>query len=108
MQSVIKGLFSYVRVYVFNLFQDGAVVTSSKPLGDALTVSEVEADPGDGLGRIDYSSGDVSRHSSDNADVSVLHVYLLYSSLQPFSRFDLKLHELDVFLLLLTFYHHHL
>ncbi|XP_046493524.1 rho guanine nucleotide exchange factor 12 isoform X3 [Equus quagga] len=48
--------------------QDGAVVTSSKPLGDALTVSEVEADPGDGLGRIDYSSGDVSRHSSDNAD----------------------------------------
>uniref|UniRef100_F6WE69 Rho guanine nucleotide exchange factor 12 n=1 Tax=Equus caballus TaxID=9796 RepID=F6WE69_HORSE len=50
------------------LMGDGAVVTSSKPLGDALTVSEVEADPGDGLGRIDYSSGDVSRHSSDNAD----------------------------------------
>nr|XP_044607602.1 rho guanine nucleotide exchange factor 12 isoform X3 [Equus asinus] len=48
--------------------QDGAVVASSKSLGDALTVSEVEADPGDGLGRIDYSSGDVSRHSSDNAD----------------------------------------
>ncbi|XP_058400983.1 rho guanine nucleotide exchange factor 12 isoform X4 [Diceros bicornis minor] len=48
--------------------QDGAIVTSSKPLGDALTVSELEADPGDGLGRIDYSSGDVSRHGSDNAD----------------------------------------
>ncbi|XP_014640519.1 PREDICTED: rho guanine nucleotide exchange factor 12 isoform X1 [Ceratotherium simum simum] len=48
--------------------QDGAIVTSSKPLGDTLTVSELEADPGDGLGRIDYSSGDVSRHGSDNAD----------------------------------------
>uniref|UniRef100_A0A8C4L4E1 Rho guanine nucleotide exchange factor 12 n=1 Tax=Equus asinus asinus TaxID=83772 RepID=A0A8C4L4E1_EQUAS len=58
--------------------QDGAVVASSKSLGDALTVSEVEADPGDGLGRIDYSSGDVSRHSSDNADVSVLHIIFLF------------------------------
>ncbi|XP_036743544.2 rho guanine nucleotide exchange factor 12 isoform X2 [Manis pentadactyla] len=48
--------------------QEGAVVTSSKPLGDALAVGEVEADPGDGLGRIDYSSGDASRPSSDNAD----------------------------------------
>ncbi|KAF3823669.1 hypothetical protein GH733_007137 [Mirounga leonina] len=48
--------------------QDGAVVTSSKPLGDPLTVSEVEADPGDGLGRIDSSSGDASRPSSDSAD----------------------------------------
>ncbi|XP_015097620.1 rho guanine nucleotide exchange factor 12 isoform X3 [Vicugna pacos] len=48
--------------------QDGAVVTSSKPLGDTLTVSEVEADPGDGPGRSDYSSGDASRPSSDSAD----------------------------------------
>ncbi|KAB1254694.1 Rho guanine nucleotide exchange factor 12 [Camelus dromedarius] len=48
--------------------QDGAVVTSSKPLGDTLTVSEVEADPGDGAGRSDYSSGDASRPSSDSAD----------------------------------------
>ncbi|XP_037697673.1 rho guanine nucleotide exchange factor 12 isoform X2 [Choloepus didactylus] len=48
--------------------QDGAVVTPSKPLGEALTVSEVEADTGDGLGRIDYSSGDGSRPGSDNAD----------------------------------------
>ncbi|XP_036077622.1 rho guanine nucleotide exchange factor 12 isoform X2 [Rousettus aegyptiacus] len=48
--------------------QDGAVVTSSKLLGDTLTVSEVEAEPGDGLGRIDYSSGDASWPSSDNAD----------------------------------------
>ncbi|XP_059039428.1 rho guanine nucleotide exchange factor 12 isoform X4 [Mustela lutreola] len=48
--------------------QDGAVVTSSRPLGDPLPVSEAEADPGDGLGRIDYSSGDASRPSSDSAD----------------------------------------
>ncbi|XP_073759958.1 rho guanine nucleotide exchange factor 12 isoform X5 [Callorhinus ursinus] len=48
--------------------QDGAVVTSSKSLGDPLTVSEVEADPGDGLGRTDSSSGDASRPSSDSAD----------------------------------------
>uniref|UniRef100_A0A4X1VKG2 Rho guanine nucleotide exchange factor 12 n=1 Tax=Sus scrofa TaxID=9823 RepID=A0A4X1VKG2_PIG len=48
--------------------QDGAVVTSSKPLGDTLTVSEVEGDPGDGLGRSDYCSGDASRPSSDSAD----------------------------------------
>ncbi|XP_019519139.1 PREDICTED: rho guanine nucleotide exchange factor 12 isoform X3 [Hipposideros armiger] len=48
--------------------QDGAVVTSSKPLGDTVTVSEVEADPGDGLLRIDYGSGDASWPSSDNAD----------------------------------------
>ncbi|XP_026361334.1 rho guanine nucleotide exchange factor 12 isoform X1 [Ursus maritimus] len=48
--------------------QDGAAVTSSKPLGDALTVSEVEADPSDGLSRIDSSSGDASRPSSDSAD----------------------------------------
>ncbi|XP_076968766.1 rho guanine nucleotide exchange factor 12 isoform X2 [Tamandua tetradactyla] len=48
--------------------QDGAVVTLSKPLGEVPAVSEVEADTGDGLGRIDYSSGDGSRPSSDNAD----------------------------------------
>lgn len=48
--------------------QDGAVVTSSRSLGDPPTVSEVEADPGDGLGRIDYSSGDASRPSSDSAE----------------------------------------
>uniref|UniRef100_A0A8I5N9S7 Rho guanine nucleotide exchange factor 12 n=1 Tax=Papio anubis TaxID=9555 RepID=A0A8I5N9S7_PAPAN len=48
--------------------QDGAVVTPSRPLGDALTVSEAETDPGDGLGRTDCSSGDASRPSSDNAD----------------------------------------
>ncbi|KAK2505986.1 hypothetical protein MC885_004086, partial [Smutsia gigantea] len=48
--------------------QDGAIVTSSKPLGEALAVGEVEADPGDGLGRTDYSSGDASRPNSDNAD----------------------------------------
>ncbi|XP_032495760.1 rho guanine nucleotide exchange factor 12 isoform X3 [Phocoena sinus] len=48
--------------------QDGAAVTSSKPLGDGLAVSEIEADPGDGLGRIDYGSGDASRPSSESAD----------------------------------------
>nr|XP_045226840.1 rho guanine nucleotide exchange factor 12 isoform X4 [Macaca fascicularis] len=48
--------------------QDGAVVTPSRPLGDTLTVSEAETDPGDGLGRTDCSSGDASRPSSDNAD----------------------------------------
>ncbi|XP_021526877.1 rho guanine nucleotide exchange factor 12 isoform X2 [Aotus nancymaae] len=48
--------------------QDGAVVTPSRPLGDTLTVSEAETDPGDALGRTDCSSGDASRPSSDNAD----------------------------------------
>ncbi|KAL4696902.1 hypothetical protein H8959_002600, partial [Pygathrix nigripes] len=48
--------------------QDGAVVIPSRPLGDTLTVSEAETDPGDGLGRTDCSSGDASRPSSDNAD----------------------------------------
>ncbi|XP_037361358.1 rho guanine nucleotide exchange factor 12 isoform X2 [Talpa occidentalis] len=48
--------------------QDGAVVIPSKPLGDTLTVSEIEADSSDGLGRIEYSSGDASRPSSDSAD----------------------------------------
>jgi len=63
--------------------QDGAVVTSSKPLGDPLTVSEVEADPGDGLGRIDSSSGDASRPSSDSADVSVLCLDLVFFFTAP-------------------------
>ncbi|KAM9032232.1 rho guanine nucleotide exchange factor 12 isoform X2 [Sarcophilus harrisii] len=48
--------------------QDGAVVLSSKTSGDSLPLSEVEADSGDGLGRIDYSSGDGSRPNSDIAD----------------------------------------
>uniref|UniRef100_A0A8C5K840 Rho guanine nucleotide exchange factor 12 n=1 Tax=Jaculus jaculus TaxID=51337 RepID=A0A8C5K840_JACJA len=48
--------------------QDGAVITPSRPLGDTLPVSEAETDPGDGLGRTDWSSGDASRPSSDNAD----------------------------------------
>ncbi|XP_019573766.2 rho guanine nucleotide exchange factor 12 isoform X3 [Rhinolophus sinicus] len=48
--------------------QDGAVVTSSKPLGDTLTASEVEAEPGDELFRTDYGSGDASWPSSDSAD----------------------------------------
>ncbi|XP_043850710.1 rho guanine nucleotide exchange factor 12 isoform X4 [Dromiciops gliroides] len=48
--------------------QDGAVVISSKTSGDSLLLSEVEADSGDGLGRIDYSSGDGSRPNSDIAD----------------------------------------
>lgn len=45
-------------------------MTSSKPCSDIHAVSEVEADPGEGLGRVDYSSGDASWPSSDNADVS--------------------------------------
>uniref|UniRef100_A0A452G9M6 Rho guanine nucleotide exchange factor 12 n=1 Tax=Capra hircus TaxID=9925 RepID=A0A452G9M6_CAPHI len=48
--------------------QDGAVVTSSKPLGDGLAVGEGEADAGDGPGRLDYGSGDTSRPRSDSAD----------------------------------------
>lgn len=48
--------------------QDGAIVISSKPLSDTLTVSEVEADPGDELFRTDYGSGDASWPSSDSAD----------------------------------------
>jgi hypothetical protein len=63
-----------------NLFQDGSVVTPSRLLGDALTVSEAEADLGDGLSRTDWSSGDASRPSSDNADVSIkfLNLYLVF------------------------------
>ncbi|XP_048199958.1 rho guanine nucleotide exchange factor 12 isoform X2 [Perognathus longimembris pacificus] len=48
--------------------QDGAVVTPSRPLGDALTVSEVDMDPIDGPYRTDWSSGDTSRPGSDNTD----------------------------------------
>lgn len=48
--------------------QDGAVIAPSRPLGDALTLSEAETDPGDGLCRTDWSSGDASRPSSDSAD----------------------------------------
>lgn len=65
------------NVCVPNLFQDGAVVTSSKPLADGLAVGEGEADPGDGLGRLDYGSGDASRPGSDSADVSVLHFHFV-------------------------------
>ncbi|XP_016063141.1 PREDICTED: rho guanine nucleotide exchange factor 12 [Miniopterus natalensis] len=48
--------------------QDGTVIIPSKPGGDTPAVSEVEADPGDGLGRVDCSSGDASWPSSDHAD----------------------------------------
>ncbi|XP_075402837.1 rho guanine nucleotide exchange factor 12 isoform X2 [Tenrec ecaudatus] len=48
--------------------QDGAVFMPCRPLCDALTASELEADTGNGLSRIDSSSGDGSRPSSDNAD----------------------------------------
>ncbi|XP_036286133.1 rho guanine nucleotide exchange factor 12 isoform X5 [Pipistrellus kuhlii] len=48
--------------------QDGAIITSSKPFSDTPAVSAVEADSGDGLGRVDCSSGDASWPSSDNAD----------------------------------------
>lgn len=58
---------------VSHLFQDGAIVTPPKPVGDTLAVSDMETEPGDGLGRMDYSGGDTSRISSDNADVSILH-----------------------------------
>ncbi|XP_008568425.1 PREDICTED: rho guanine nucleotide exchange factor 12 isoform X2 [Galeopterus variegatus] len=48
--------------------QDVAIVIPSRSLGDPLTVNEAEADPGDGVGRTDCSSGDASRPSNDNAD----------------------------------------
>ncbi|XP_012968364.1 rho guanine nucleotide exchange factor 12 isoform X2 [Mesocricetus auratus] len=49
--------------------QDGTVIVpSSRLLGDSLTVSEAETDPGDSLCRMDGSSGEASRPSSDNAD----------------------------------------
>uniref|UniRef100_A0A6I8N9R3 Rho guanine nucleotide exchange factor 12 n=1 Tax=Ornithorhynchus anatinus TaxID=9258 RepID=A0A6I8N9R3_ORNAN len=48
--------------------QDGATVVFSKPLGDSLLVGEVETDGGDAMGRIDYTSGEGSRPSSDIAD----------------------------------------
>ena len=40
-------------------------------------MGEGEADPGDGLGRLDYGSGDASRPGSDSADVSVLHFHFV-------------------------------
>ncbi|XP_074071383.1 rho guanine nucleotide exchange factor 12 isoform X3 [Macrotis lagotis] len=48
--------------------QDGAVVLASKTSGDSFLLSDVEADSGDGLSKIDYSSGDGSRPNSDIAD----------------------------------------
>ncbi|XP_038609248.1 rho guanine nucleotide exchange factor 12 isoform X4 [Tachyglossus aculeatus] len=48
--------------------QDGAAVLLPKPLGDSLLASEVETDSGDAVGRIDYTSGEGSRPSSDIAD----------------------------------------
>lgn len=50
------------------LMGDGPIITSSKPFNDTPAVSEVEADSGDRLGRVDCSSGDASWPSSDNAD----------------------------------------
>lgn len=84
-------------VCVFNLFQDGAVVTCSRPVGDTLPVSEVEADSGDGPGRMDCSPGDASWPSSDHADVRCLVLIFLSSSVQPLSRFVFKLRYLQVF-----------
>ncbi|KAM6172624.1 rho guanine nucleotide exchange factor 12 [Erethizon dorsatum] len=48
--------------------QDGAVVPPSRPFGDTFTVIEAEADPGDGLGKTYWSSGEISRPSSDSTD----------------------------------------
>lgn len=61
---------------------------SSRLLGDSLTVSEAETDPGDSLCRMDGSSGEASRPSSDNADVSIhlLNLYLLLFSPQFLSQ----------------------
>ncbi|XP_023576854.1 rho guanine nucleotide exchange factor 12 [Octodon degus] len=50
--------------------QDGAVVPPSRAFGDMLTVTETETDPGDGLGKTDWSSGETSRPSSDSADIN--------------------------------------
>lgn len=97
---------SLMCLCVSDLFQDGTVIIPSKPGGDTPAVSEVEADPGDGLGRVDCSSGDASWPSSDHADVSVPHLYLLFF-LKPL--FSFKLHEQScVLLLLITFCHCHL
>nr|XP_048683630.1 rho guanine nucleotide exchange factor 12 isoform X3 [Caretta caretta] len=46
--------------------QDG--VLSSRSVTESLQISEVEAESGDGLSKIDYSSGDGSRPNSDIAD----------------------------------------
>uniref|UniRef100_A0A8C8VHS2 Rho guanine nucleotide exchange factor 12 n=1 Tax=Pelusios castaneus TaxID=367368 RepID=A0A8C8VHS2_9SAUR len=46
--------------------QDG--VLSARPVMESLQISEVEAESGDGLSKIDYSSGDGSRPNSDIAD----------------------------------------
>lgn len=54
-------------------------------------MGEGEADPGDGLGRLDCGSGDASRPGSDSADVSVLHLYFGVFLYSPTSRFDCKL-----------------
>ncbi|XP_074929625.1 rho guanine nucleotide exchange factor 12 isoform X3 [Chelonoidis abingdonii] len=46
--------------------QDG--VLSSRSVTESLQISEVDAESGDGLSKIDYSSGDGSRPNSDIAD----------------------------------------
>nr|XP_008162754.1 rho guanine nucleotide exchange factor 12 isoform X3 [Chrysemys picta bellii] len=46
--------------------QDG--VLASRSVTESLQISEVEAESGDGLSKIDYSSGDGSRPNSDIAD----------------------------------------
>ncbi|XP_074833313.1 rho guanine nucleotide exchange factor 12 isoform X3 [Carettochelys insculpta] len=46
--------------------QDG--VLSTRSVTESLQISEAEAESGDGLSKIDYSSGDGSRPSSDTAD----------------------------------------
>uniref|UniRef100_A0A8C3HK92 Rho guanine nucleotide exchange factor 12 n=1 Tax=Chrysemys picta bellii TaxID=8478 RepID=A0A8C3HK92_CHRPI len=47
-----------------------ATVLASRSVTESLQISEVEAESGDGLSKIDYSSGDGSRPNSDIADVS--------------------------------------
>uniref|UniRef100_A0A8B9PFH1 Rho guanine nucleotide exchange factor 12 n=1 Tax=Apteryx owenii TaxID=8824 RepID=A0A8B9PFH1_APTOW len=54
--------------------QDG--VLSSRSVTESLQITEVEAESGDGLSKLDYS-GDSSRPNSDIADVSIeqLHIF---------------------------------
>uniref|UniRef100_A0A8B9PHF9 Rho guanine nucleotide exchange factor 12 n=1 Tax=Apteryx owenii TaxID=8824 RepID=A0A8B9PHF9_APTOW len=73
--------------------QDG--VLSSRSVTESLQITEVEAESGDGLSKLDYS-GDSSRPNSDIADVSIeqLHIFsfipfgLCFFSCTAFFEFD--------------------
>jgi len=48
---------------------------SSRSVAESLQVSEVEAESGDALSKLDYSSDSPSRPNSDIADVSIVQLH---------------------------------